>query len=278
MMRNQILVTAVAILFIVGIYQLPKAVVSKKQDMRTSDTKAKPAETTKKEDAHQVQLTKIQTDKLEFWKKEIVNSQAIEKKRTFADSIAKLFAGINKLDSVAYYYEQALGNSKTEKYLLLVANAWFEAFRFALSVDATRANGYGEQARKFYEQLLIQNPKLYIAKANMAMTFVATPTPMKGITLLREIVAEEPENQLALFNLGLLAIQSGQHDKAVARFETLLKVNPNHIEAKLYLAESLLNTQNTPKAKELLTEITTLTADSVAIYKQIAKETLEKIK
>lgn len=278
MMRSQIIISCVAIVLVVGIYQLPKAVVNKKQEMRNGNTSKKTAESTQKEDAHQVQLTKAQTEKLQFWKKAIADNQSIEKKRTFADSIAKLFATINKLDSAAHYYAQALGDSKEEKYQLIIAHAWFEAYRFALSVDAERANGYGEQARKIYEKLLVENPKLYVAKANMAMTFVSTPTPMKGILLLREIVTEDPKNELALLNLGLLAMQSGQQAKAIERFENLLKVNPTHVEAKLYLAENLLGMQNITRAKQILTEITQLTADSLAMYKQIAKERLNNIK
>jgi len=277
-MRNQLIIVGIAVALIIGIYQLPKTVVSKKQNLPAPDTKSKTAETKKKEETHQIQLNALQTEKLAFWKKEIQHAVSIEKKHIFADSIANLFRTINRIDSAAYYYGQAFSENDTAKYQVITANTWFEAFKFALSVDANRANEYGEQARIMYEKVLSKNPKLYTAKANMAMTFVATPTPMKGITLLREIIAEDPKNELALLNLGLLAIQSKQYDKAVSRFDTLLKVNPNHIEAKLYLAESLLNIQDIPRAKKLLTEITKLTADSLAIYKQIAKETLDNLK
>ena len=277
MNRSQLIILVVACLATLGIYQLPKAVVNKKQKS-LENTAKKPSEQAKTEDAHQTQLSQKQTEKLRIWKKEALSTQSIEKKRIFADSIATLFRQVNRLDSAAYYYEQVFANQKEEKYQLIIADTWYEAFRFALSVDAERANNYGEKARTYYKALLAKNPKLYTAKANMAMTFVATATPMQGITLLREIIAEDEKNELALFNLGLLAIQSGQHDKAVARFETLLKINPQHIEAKLYLAESLLNMQEKIRAKQILTEVAELKADSLAVYRQIAKEQLDKLK
>lgn len=279
MNRSQLTILGVAVLLVVGMFFLPKVVVNKKQSSLEGQ-KEKPKQEKSSQDTHQaqVQLSETQRQKLQTWKIELQKATSMEKKKIWADSIAQIFRQVNRIDSSAYYYVLALGESNKIADKRLIGDTWFEAFRFALSVDAERANQYGEKARNIYEKLLAENPKLYAVKANLAMTYVATPTPMKGIGLLREILAEDANNELALFNLGLLAMQSGQFDKAVSRFDSLLKVNPNHIEAKMYLAESLLNTQNNLRAKQILTEVSNLKEDSLALYKQIAKETLNKIK
>jgi outer membrane protein len=55
---------------------------------------------------------------------------------------------------------------------------------------------------------------------------------------------------LALYNMGMLSIQSGQHEKAVERLEELLKVNPNHTQGHLLLGIALMNTGDNGRAKE----------------------------
>lgn len=273
MKRNQLIVLALALLLVAGLYQLPKAVVAKK-------TEQPPAKAETKE-SHQTALNEAQIQKLQKWKKDVKDATSKEKKRIFADSIALLFKQINKIDSAAYYYEQIFQENESLEYLMLIADTWFEAYRFAVSVEVERANKYGEQARKWYGKIIEKNPKLYKAKINSAMTYITVPSKeMTAALSLREVLAEDPKNELALFNMGLLSIQTNQFDKAIARFDTLLKINPAHIEAKMMLAECLLNktTPNQERAKRLLKEITESKADSLAVYRQIAKETLEKIK
>jgi outer membrane protein len=277
MNRSQLVLLGIALLTVVGIYQLPKAVVAKKSETPANTT----PKTTESKEAHQAVLDNTQSKKLEKWKKAIQESQVVEKKRIFADSIAMLFKQINKIDSAAYYYEQALQGQEDVTSRLRIADTWFEAYRFAVSVDVERANKYGAQARKGYEKILETNPKLYKAKINAAMTYVSVPSKeMTAALSLREVLAEDPKNELALFNLGLLSIQTNQFEKAVARFDTLLQINPAHIEAKMMLAECLLNkpTPDRIRAKRILTEISQTTADSLGMYRQIAKETLDKMK
>jgi tetratricopeptide (TPR) repeat protein len=49
--------------------------------------------------------------------------------------------------------------------------------------------------------------------------------PMKGIMGLLEILEKDSTNKPAILALGLFSIQSGQYDKATARFNSLLEIN-----------------------------------------------------
>jgi predicted Zn-dependent protease len=93
------------------------------------------------------------------------------------------------------------------------------------------------------------------------MTYISSPNPMQGIMLLREVIAEDPKNELALFNMGMLSIQSGQHDKAVERLEELVKVNPNHTQGQLLLGIALMNTGDKRRAKEQFEKVKQLDKD-----------------
>ena len=75
---------------------------------------------------------------------------------------------------------------------------------------------------------------------------------MQGITMLREVLAEDPKNESALFNMGMLSIQSGQYEKAVERLEELVKINPNHTQGHLLLGIALMNTGDKARARHNL--------------------------
>lgn len=62
--------------------------------------------------------------------------------------------------------------------------------------------------------------------------------PMQGIQLLKEVIEEDPNNRLALYHLGNFSIQSGQFDKAIGRFESLLKLDVGNEEAQYLLGYS----------------------------------------
>lgn len=276
MLKSQWIVLAIACVLVLGIYQLPKAVVSNQDKKLASTSTAQ--EKDKTTDHSSSSLTTEQKAKLIRLKKEFALADNSEKRLTFADSIAGVFRLANRLDSGAYYIALAIEKEPSEKNWLKAGNAYFEAFQFAISVDAQRADSYGEKARDFYKRILDKNPENYLAKANMAMTYTVTPNPMQGIGLLREILAKDENNQLALLNLGLLSMQSGQHDKAIQRFEKLLEVNPQHIEAKYYLGQSYMNKGDKAKARELFTAISQTKADSLAPYRASASDYLKELK
>ena len=60
--------------------------------------------------------------------------------------------------------------------------------------------------------------------------------PMQGILAIKEIADKDPNNMYAQMMLGLGGVQSGQYDKAAERFLTVIKNQPDNIEAILNLA------------------------------------------
>jgi Flp pilus assembly protein TadD len=110
--------------------------------------------------------------------------------------------------------------------------------------------------------VLKNNPGNLDAKTNLAMTYIALgEAPMQGVTLLREVIATDPNNEKALFNLGILSIQSGQHDKAVERFRHLTQVNPKHVQGNFYLAVSLAATGKKEEAWQVFQKARQLDVD-----------------
>jgi lipopolysaccharide biosynthesis regulator YciM len=73
--------------------------------------------------------------------------------------------------------------------------------------------------------------------------------------------------------LGRMSLQSGQNEKAVKRFETVLAKDPNNSEAMFFLAQAYETMGNKPKAIELLTQCKKLVDKP-----DFSKEIDEKIK
>lgn len=67
-------------------------------------------------------------------------------------------------------------------------------------------------------------------KLQQAVELVNGENPMAGITLLREMVAEDSTNVDAHYYLGLFSVKSGQLDKAIDRFERVLALRPDDIK------------------------------------------------
>ena len=60
---------------------------------------------------------------------------------------------------------------------------------------------------------------------------------MQGIMLLLDVVKQDPNNRSANLSLGMFAMKSGQYEKAVQRFKTIIAQKPE-VEPYFYLAES----------------------------------------
>ncbi len=75
---------------------------------------------------------------------------------------------------------------------------------------------------------------------------------MPGVALLQEIVKQNPNHVQANYELGLLSIQSGQNDKAIDRFTTIINAEPSFIEPYIYKAQLLLKDNNKEEALKTL--------------------------
>jgi tetratricopeptide (TPR) repeat protein len=279
MPKSQLFIIIIAALLVAGMYYLPKVVVDN-QDKKLDKSTAATGGQANSESAmgHSEALAPEVAQKLQVFQKQYAQASQTDQKIAWLDSIASIFRANNRFDSAAHYTHRLADLMPTEQGWQRAGDAYFEAFRFAMAVDAKKADALGTKAREFYDRILAKNPKNYSAQANKAMTYVVTANPMQGIQLLRQILEQDPNNQLAMLNLGLLAIQSGQFDRAVERFEKLLALNPNHYDAKLYLAQSYAETNQKPKAIKILEELASLKIDSLAAYRETAKDYLKQLK
>lgn len=99
-----------------------------------------------------------------------------------------------------------------------------------------------QKAANAYQKALDLQPKSLDAQTGLGMAYVnGSGSPMQGIQLLLGVVKEDPKNIKANLNLGLFSMRSGQFDKAVNRFKTVLEQKNEDPETWFYLASSYEN-------------------------------------
>lgn len=258
MRRTQLILLLGATALAVILFQLPKSVVENEQLQEVTDVENHSMEIPQEVEAQINELRRLVEEEENF-----------DKKANFAHSLARRYLDYGAVDSAARYAERIQSWSKQPSEL--AADIYFTAYE--RSPGPEQAKEYAERARELLQKLLDKDPTNYFLKNRLAMTMVVSENPMAGISMLREIVAADKNNRQAILNLGLLAIQSGQFERAKERFENLVSLDAADHEAKLYLAVSMMEINQQSQARLLLEEILA-TQDSIPAIKMMANEYL----
>jgi tetratricopeptide (TPR) repeat protein len=97
---------------------------------------------------------------------------------------------------------------------------------------------------------------------------------MKGILKMRALAESNPENADLQWQMGLFSMQTGQYEKAVARFEKVISLDTQRLDAYMQAAVSYTALQDTSSAKNVLL---TLIEKSEGDIQASAKVMLEKL-
>ena len=98
---------------------------------------------------------------------------------------------------------------------------------------------------------------------------------MKGIFQIRALADMHPDNADLQWHMGLFSMQSGQYEKAVARFEKVISLDAQRVDAYMQMALSFAALQDTSSAQNVLS---TLIEKSEGDLQQRAEVMLEKLK
>ena len=132
-----------------------------------------------------------------------------------------------------------------------------------------------------YEKVLSFNPNNLSAKTNLGTAIVESSSmtgiqPMKGITLLREVIQKDSNNIDANLQLGLFSVTSQQFSKAIERFNRILRIDSTHIDMYVYLGDTYIQMGEKQKAIESFENYKTRVKDTL-IIKDIG-EYIKKLK
>jgi tetratricopeptide (TPR) repeat protein len=148
------------------------------------------------------------------------------------------FDSARVFEPFAWYEAEAARLENSEKSLTFAAQLFLDN----LQVDEVgqRRQWKALQAKDLFERSLKINPKNDSAKVGLGACYLfggISATPMEGIMKIREVVEKDSTNIYAQLMLARGSVMSGQYDKAVARLETVVRLQPKNIDGILMLAD-----------------------------------------
>jgi len=116
-----------------------------------------------------------------------------------------------------------------------------------------------------FEKSLALDPKNTDAKIMLASCYVeGGSNPMEGISKLKEVEKTDSNNVKLQLAFAFFSVKSRQWDKAVSRFNKVLKVDSNYIEAYLHLADAYEQQGDEHNTIEVLKKYASKTNDVTA--------------
>lgn len=173
------------------------------------------------------------------------------------------FGADNGFGGVLVLAENQLANLANQ--LEVWKNSGLTAYGIGQGAKNTDArNWFLQQAEKSFKNALALDTENPTIRLLLAKCYLQTEqSTMAGITLLLDLVEENPGNAQAQMLLARYGIVSGQFDKVLIRTEKVLSLQPDNGEAWLLRAEAQRGLGKTTEAVESLEESLNHISDSV---------------
>lgn len=165
-----------------------------------------------------------------------LNTAGEADKATLQRQLAKVWESVVQPAPAGFYYLDIARKSNAMADWLDAGKEFNSAYK--LSQDTSAQGTYIANAVEAFDHATKLQPASLEAKTGLGVAYVnGGAMPMQGIALLLDVVKQDPKNHDALLNLGMFAMKSGQYEKAVDRFKTLI-AQKEELEPYFYLAES----------------------------------------
>ena len=185
-------------------------------------------------------LSKDQQEFLTKLENSIVSGNVKEQKIAVYKQLASFWRDTaHMLIPYAFYSGEAAKLENSEKSLTFAAQFFIDGAR--LQGDPAKRNFMADEARQLFEQALVLNPDSDSLKIGLGSCYLVgeiSDNPMKGISMIREVVEKDPENMYAQLVLTRGGMVSGQFDRAIERLNIVVEKQPENLEAIIMLAEA----------------------------------------
>jgi tetratricopeptide (TPR) repeat protein len=166
-------------------------------------------------------------------------SASEEKKAPAAKLLAQKWDDLEQAVPSALYLEIVATKEPTLNNWLVTGDKFLKAY------DNTRDSllqpALLQKANTAYTNAVAADSTSADAKTGLGITIVnGMGMPMQGIAMLMDVVKKDPKNLKANMSLGTFAIKSGQFDKAITRFNSIIAIKPTP-DAYFYLATAYEN-------------------------------------
>lgn len=235
----------------IGIYLLPVKPLKVKEE--TKDAEEENVISSDSFDVEEYFLESLEAtnssfkDSLTLLESRIDEASDIEKKLEILNKTVN-YCYRNKQVSLAVKYEKQKTALSSDAGLLKKTGDQLMRVSFLEKNPAARLF-ISNSALDAYNKALQANPDDVDIKVRVASVYMdGTNQVMQGVTLLLEVLDQEPNNLDANLILGRYGIVSGQLDKALKRLNTVIDQDSTIAEAYLYRAEALNGLGKTDEA------------------------------
>ena len=138
----------------------------------------------------------------------------------------------------AWYEAEAARLELSEKTLTFAAHLILDNLRGEMNPQLKKWKA--KQAKDLFERSLKINDKNDSSLVGLGACYIfgdIAENPMEGILKVRQVIDRDSTNVFAQMTLGHGSVISGQYDKAIDRFEKVVGLQPDNLEALIMLAE-----------------------------------------
>jgi len=140
------------------------------------------------------------------------------------------FSNQNNYRSLAAYFQLQLAEKIQSSREWELAGQSIYTYAVQMQ-DTLRRDFLMAEAIRCFDQVLEKTPENRTATLYKGLALAdRRESMMMAVPLLLQVVREDTANVLANYTLGMLAIESGQLDKALNRFEKLISLQPSNAE------------------------------------------------
>lgn len=187
------------------------------------------------------------------------------------DSLIVFWDNLKRPDLSSYFAEQKAKQINSYDTWFYAGKRYYSALQF--TQDKSESPILLQCAFSSFNKALTINPKSTEAKILKASCIVeGIGNPMDGISLLKEVEKTDSNNVQLQLTFAFFSMRSKQLDKAIMRFNKVLKVDSNYIEAYLHLADIYEQLNQTKQTIDMLNQYlvrTTNETSKVEITKYI---------
>lgn len=127
-----------------------------------------------------------------------------------------------------------------------------------------------EKAKEIYFDIFQNDPENPLILNNYAWILAASGEAQKAQPYVEKALTKLPQHPDILDTYGKVLKLQGRHKEAIAQFEKSLTIRPNHPEVQLNYAESLIQTGDKAKAREVLNSVKAESPEHKARQQQLS--------
>jgi len=149
----------------------------------------------------------------------------------------------------AWYEAESSRLEYSEKSLTFAAHLFLDNLRGEENPQLKKWKAL--QAKDLFERSLKINNKNDSSIVGLGACYIfggIAENPMEGILKVRQVIERDSTNLFAQMTLGHGSLLSGQYDKAISRFEKVISLQPDNLEAIMMLAEVYERKADKPSA------------------------------